>query len=101
ISAGGGLVDTAILPDDVQDIPVDWTIDDDDAFQQVATNGAGPSSTNQAATQPNQTGLAKSWADFDAEQYTQGERIAFAVERGEIALMNALPNAGKTTLAIN
>ena len=45
--------------------------------------------------------LARSWADFAAEAFTQGERIAFAVERGEIALLNALPNAGKTTLALN
>jgi hypothetical protein len=45
--------------------------------------------------------LAVSWADFEAEEFIQGERIAFAVERGEIVLLNALPNAGKTTLAIN
>ena len=45
--------------------------------------------------------LAATWADFDAEEFPQGERIAFAVERGEIALLNALPNAGKTTLALN
>jgi replicative DNA helicase len=44
--------------------------------------------------------LVVSWADFDAEQFPQGERIAFAAERGEIALLNALPNAGKTTLAL-
>jgi hypothetical protein len=45
--------------------------------------------------------IAVSWADFDAEQFPQGERIAFAAERGEIALLNALPNTGKTTLALN
>ncbi len=45
--------------------------------------------------------LASSWASFDAEEFRQGERVAFAVERGEIALLNALPNAGKTTLALN
>lgn len=45
--------------------------------------------------------LSVSWADFDAEEFPQGERIAFAVERGELALLNALPNAGKTTLALN
>lgn len=45
--------------------------------------------------------LATSWANFDAEEFPQGERIAFAVERGEAALVNALPNAGKTTLSLN
>jgi replicative DNA helicase len=47
------------------------------------------------------TSLAVSWSDFYAEQFAQGEQIAFAVERGEIALINSLPNAGKTTLALN
>lgn len=45
--------------------------------------------------------LAASWADFDLEEFPPGERIAFAVERGELALLNSLPNAGKTTLALN
>lgn len=45
--------------------------------------------------------LAASWADFDLEEFPPGERIAFAVERGEVALLNSLPNAGKTTLALN
>lgn len=56
-------------------------------------------STDAKADEPAR--LATSWADFDAEEFPQGERIAFAVERGEIALLNALPNAGKTTLALN
>jgi hypothetical protein len=45
--------------------------------------------------------LAATWADFDLEEFKQGEHIAFAVERGELALLNALPNIGKTTLALN
>ena len=45
--------------------------------------------------------LSTPWVDFDAEEFPPGERIAFAVERGEIALLNSLPNAGKTTLALN
>ncbi len=50
---------------------------------------------------PSNFTLAKDWAAFDAEEFQEGERIAFAVERGEAALVNALPNAGKTTLALN
>lgn len=78
-------------------------------FQQQ-TNQAGarqaPPSQDPKKSGPNAADrepvkLAVSWADFDAEQFVQGERIAFAVERGEIALLNALPNAGKTTLALN
>lgn len=66
---------------------------------------AAPSRESNAAELKKATGkeltpIAVSWADFDAEQFMHGERIAFAAERGEIALMNALPNAGKTTLAL-
>lgn len=50
---------------------------------------------------PHESRLATSWAEFEAESFTPGERIAFAVERGEAALVNALPNAGKTTLSLN
>lgn len=50
---------------------------------------------------PSDSGLATSWAEFESESFVAGERIAFAVERGEAALVNALPNAGKTTVSLN
>lgn len=45
--------------------------------------------------------LALTWQAFELEEFPQGEQIAFGVERGEVALLVSLPNAGKTTLSLN
>lgn len=45
--------------------------------------------------------LSFSCGSFFERQYTEGERIAFELQRGEVGLIVARPNAGKTTLALN
>jgi len=45
--------------------------------------------------------LASTWGELEQEESKEGERIAFGVERGEVALLLSLPNAGKTTLSLN
>ncbi len=91
------MTDTSTLPNNVQDVPIDWTLDDDDAFQQAATNGTAPSSPT---TQP-VIKLAQSCRELFAKDFIERESIAFGLERGEIGMLNALPNAGKTTICLN
>lgn len=55
--------------------------------------------TNQDRDEPIR--LSKSWAEFEAETFEEGEIIAFGLERGEVGLMVSLPDAGKTTITMN
>ena len=45
--------------------------------------------------------LARSWENFSKEKHTEGERIAFELQRGEVGMLVSRPNAGKTTLTLN
>ncbi len=45
--------------------------------------------------------LAVSCGSLFERNYIEGERIAFELQRGEVGLIVARPNAGKTTLALN
>jgi len=68
----------------------------DQAREHIGQNGTGKQPTPKKVQR-----LASTWADFEREEFVEGERIAFGVERGEVALLVSLPNAGKTTLTLN
>jgi hypothetical protein len=45
--------------------------------------------------------LVKSWHEFSAEDLPEAEKVIFELERGEVGVLNAATNIGKTTLALN
>lgn len=66
------------------------------AARKTATGASGdPVDSNQRQR------LAISCADFLDQVFTASERIGFELERGECGLLVSMPNAGKTTLALN
>jgi putative DNA primase/helicase len=54
--------------------------------------------TNEADENP---ALLRTWAEFERLELVHGERIIHELERGELALLAAVTNAGKSTLLRN
>lgn len=44
--------------------------------------------------------LARQCGEFLEQEFTEGEEIAFGLQRGEVGGLNAKPNVGKTTLCL-
>jgi hypothetical protein len=45
--------------------------------------------------------LIRSWGDFATSEFSEGEKILRELERGEVGLLAAATNIGKTTLSLN
>ena len=45
--------------------------------------------------------LSCSWRDFSSQEYEEAEKVIFELEHGEVGMLVAATNIGKTTLALN
>jgi hypothetical protein len=80
---------------------IELEIEDADAPNNPQPQPTGADSGQNTTGGRKATHLAKTCGELLDALFTEGEVIAFGLERGEVGTLNALPNAGKTTLALN
>lgn len=72
-----------------------------------ACNGASPTDLSNLKelypiyTQDNESGLLQSWGEFSKQVFPSGDAIIHELNRGEICLLAAVTNIGKSTLLRN